>query len=29
MDRDYVYGTVRVVGYDEYGLDADGDGYGV
>lgn len=24
----YVYGTVRVVGYDEYGLDADGDGYG-
>jgi hypothetical protein len=21
-------GTVRVVGYDEYGLDADGDGYG-
>jgi hypothetical protein len=24
----YVYGTVSVVGYDEYGLDADGDGYG-
>jgi beta-lactam-binding protein with PASTA domain len=24
----YVYGTVRVIGYDEYGLDADGDGYG-
>ena len=24
----YVYGTVRVVGYDEYGLDSDDDGYG-
>lgn len=24
----YVYGTVRVVGSDPYGLDADGDGYG-
>jgi hypothetical protein len=24
----YVYGTVRVVGYDEYGLDGNGNGYG-
>lgn len=24
----YVYGTVRVTGYDPYGLDADNDGYG-
>jgi resuscitation-promoting factor RpfB len=24
----YVYGTVKVVGTDIYGLDADGDGYG-
>jgi membrane protein involved in colicin uptake len=24
----YYTGTVRVIGYDEYGLDADGDGYG-
>jgi len=24
----YVYGTVRVVGNDVYGLDSDGDGYG-
>ena len=24
----YVYGTVKVVGVDVYGLDADGDGYG-
>ncbi|MCA1982211.1 G5 domain-containing protein [Nocardioides nematodiphilus] len=24
----YVYGTVRVVGYDKYDLDSDGDGYG-
>jgi hypothetical protein len=24
----YVYGTVRVVGYDHFGLDRDGDGYG-
>ena len=24
----YVYGTVRVIGSDIYGLDADGDGYG-
>ena len=24
----YVYGTVKVIGYDEFGLDRDHDGYG-
>jgi hypothetical protein len=27
-DGPYYTGTVEVIGYDEYGLDADGDGYG-